>query len=362
MAIYHLHVGHIGGIKAGKSQSAVGFAAYISGEKIESERTGVVYDFRKKAVEESRIFLPQNAPERFLNRADLWNEVEKIEGANARYAKTIDAAIPNELSLEECRNVMADFGDFFTKRGIICDMALHLTPKNHHIHLMLTTRGIDAEGNWQKYKEKKVYALDEEGKKIPVLDNAGEQKIDSRGRLVWKRIRVVDNVWNKKEFLLEIRQEWERICNSALERQGIENRIDCRSYKEQGIERIPTKHEGRAARELEARGGTSDVCQENRIIRQINFLREMKDAVSTGIDILKGKIKIVREEIQQEYKEFLEAFKLITSKAADVISLNNNPDVLEMNPENDFVGDDIDNVARSEIDPLDQEEFWHDPV
>lgn len=54
------------------------------------------------------------------------------------------------------------------------------------------------------------------------------------------------------------REVWERICNEALEAAGKAARIDRRSLKAQGIDRTPQGHEGPQARQIEAKGRTSD--------------------------------------------------------------------------------------------------------
>ena len=56
-----------------------------------------------------------------------------------------------------------------TEEGMCVDAAIHLKVGNPHAHLMCTTRKIKADGTWDQ-KEKKVYALDEFGNKIPVID------------------------------------------------------------------------------------------------------------------------------------------------------------------------------------------------
>lgn len=43
------------------------------------------------------------------------------------------------------------------------------------------------------------------------------------------------------------------MCNAALERAGMDERIDRRTLEAQGIERVPTKHIGPQARQIEAR-------------------------------------------------------------------------------------------------------------
>ena len=62
---------------------------------------------------------------------------------------------------------------------------------------MLTRRPFDEHGNWQEVKEKRIYALDENGERIPVIDKeTGLQKVDKRNRKQWKRIKVSSTGWD----------------------------------------------------------------------------------------------------------------------------------------------------------------------
>ena len=54
----------------------------------------------------------------------------------------------------------------------------------------------------------------------------------------------------------------------ALEQKNIEARVDCRSFKERGIDEQPTIHEGVTARMIEQRSGVSERCELNRQIRK----------------------------------------------------------------------------------------------
>lgn len=360
MGMYHLHIDSIGGSSSGKASSAVGFSAYISGERAVDERTGIIYDFSGKEVEDKEIMLPLNAPDRLLDRSVLWNEVEKMEGkkSNSCFAKRLDAALPRELPVDACKEVMREFGSFFTDHGFVADLALHYNSHNPHIHAILPARKLDVSGEWEQYKEKKVYALDEEGSRIPVIDKeTGLQKVDSRNRLQWKREKVISNGWNR-QLLLDIRKEWEAVCNDALERNGIEDRIDCRSYADQGIDKIPTAHEGRAAREMEAKGQIADVCEENRKIQKINMLHDLIESVSGGIEKLHEKIESVKIEVQQE---FVDAFKSITMKAADLIAANKEQKADQENSESIDSADSDLEIYKEDDDPVDRDDWW-DPV
>jgi hypothetical protein len=152
---------------------------------------------------------------------------------------------------------------------------------NPHFHAKATCRPIEKDGSWGA-KERKVYALDENGEKIPILDENGNQKRGQRGRRLWKRVKVEaapwegDGLYNEGKYD-EWRERWAAICNEKLAEIGSEERLDHRSYIEQGINKIPTRHEGYVARQIEAGGGVSERCEYNRTVGQINALVEEYD-------------------------------------------------------------------------------------
>jgi hypothetical protein len=80
-------------VSRGKGKSAVGKAAYISGEKIKNEFDGIIHDYRKKReIVHKEILLPDNAPQKFKKRSVLWNAVEKSETRkNSQTARDIEA-------------------------------------------------------------------------------------------------------------------------------------------------------------------------------------------------------------------------------------------------------------------------------
>ena len=78
---------------------------------------------------------------------------------------------------------------------------------------------------------------------------------------------VSNNPLDSTEFLERLRADWAKQCNLMLP-EGV--RIDHRSLEAQGIERIPTIHEGHASREITKRGGHSILNAINRRIATAN--------------------------------------------------------------------------------------------
>ena len=304
MSIYHCSIKNI---SRSSGRSAVACAAYRSGEELEDVETGITHDYRKKTgIAFAEIFLCKNAPERFQNREELWNEVEKIEkAADARLAREIEVAIPRELSLEEMKNLVAGYAKMLTEEGMCVDAAIHLKVGNPHAHLMCTTRKIKADGTWDQ-KEKKVYALDEFGNKIPVIDQeTREQKIGARGRRIWKRVTVAANDLNAKENVEKWRKMWSEHCNAYLEP---EQQIDHRSYERQGKKDvIPTIHEGYAAREMEKRGKLAERCEINREIAAAN--RDIKAILAEPEPDHRTKIERQVDELLNEFEKLNKKLK-----------------------------------------------------
>ena len=100
MAIYHCHCKII---SRGQGRSAVGAAAYRSGEKIKNDYDGLTHDYTKRGgVVYSEIILCDNAPRKYKNRSVLWNEVERIEkGSRSQLAREYEIALPIELNKDK---------------------------------------------------------------------------------------------------------------------------------------------------------------------------------------------------------------------------------------------------------------------
>ena len=258
MAIFHLSVKII---SRSSGRSAIAAAAYRAGEKLKNEeKGGKVHDFsRKKGVVYSEIQLPENAPNEYKDRQTLWNKVQEVEKrADAQLAREVEVALPQELDRKKQIELAHDYiQKQFVNKGMIADWSIHdKGDGNPHAHIMLTTRSLKKDGSWAS-KQKSTYLLDENGEKVPQIDpKTGKQKIGARGRKMWKRTTVAYNDWNNRDNVELWRSEWAKQVNRYIEPS---KKIDNRSYKRQGIAKMPTIHEGYAAREIEKRGGNSDL-------------------------------------------------------------------------------------------------------
>ena len=232
MAIFHMSFSNI---SAGKGRSAIAGASYRSGEKLFDQKEGRSYFYARSVMPESFILTPKNAPEWASDREKLWNEVErKDRRANSRYAKEFNVALPVELSEDEQKELLTKYvQENFVDEGMVADVAIHRDhPDNPHAHVMLTNRPFNPDGTWG-LKSKRKNILDENGNKT----YTGNSRFP-RSRKVW----LVD--WDKKEKINQWRHNWAVSVNQVLEQKNIPDRISEKSFEDQGINEVPTQHEG----------------------------------------------------------------------------------------------------------------------
>lgn len=269
-------------VKRSKGQSAVEKASYISRSILVSEYDGQTY--RPKYHEDlvhSEISLPQNAPKEYADRATLWNAVELSEkGQKSQLARMLKASLPNEWSYELAEEVVRDYVQRnFVDKGMCADWAIHDSEndkgqRNLHIHVLLTMRPLTENGEWGA-KTKKVYVLDENGERIPLIDKkTGQQKVDKRNRKQWKCQTVESTDWNSRENAMMWRRDLADTINATNEQLGIAVHWEHRSFKEQGIDKEPTIHIGAVANALERKGIQTERGNINREIIRGNVLLE----------------------------------------------------------------------------------------
>lgn len=230
IAIYHASFQVV---KRSAGRSAVAASAYRSGERLVDERTGEIHDYtRKGGVDDAFILAPDDAPSWATDRNALWSAVELGEvRKDAQLARELNVALPRELSQSESTELLKTFvTESFVDKGMVADVALHhLDSDNPHAHVMLTMRSISQDGFGQKNRD-----------------------------------------WNKKDQLVEWRESWEKAVNRQLELSGHDVRIDHRSLKDQGLDRVPSVHMGVHVSQMEKRGIATFKGDLNRQVAKIN--------------------------------------------------------------------------------------------
>ena len=329
MAIYHCNISNVSR-SAGSRSTAT--ASYITGEKIHDNELHETYNYgRKERVIEYDTILPLNAPPEFKNPADLFNSIEAFEkNSNARPAKKIEVALPRECTLEQQRTIVKNFIEKnITSDSYACTYAIHYDKDNNnpHAHILIANRQL-IDGKWST-KSKKEYALDENNQRIPILDESGNQKLDSRNRKQWKRVNTFVNPLDKKEKLLQMRASWADCCNEFL---AEKQKITHLSFKDLGLAEAPTIHEGYSAREIEKRGGISQICKYNRDVRKFNAeIQKRKNAITdfdNKIKKLEVKRKVVAiDEYSRKYQtKFSRHSELERSQESKIFRVVAEPD------------------------------------
>jgi MobA/MobL family len=221
VAIYHLHVK---AFSRSSGRSATASAAYRAGEKIIDQRTKEVHDYSKKrGIEETALVIPGGVRE---DRSEFWNRVElHHKRGDAVVAREIEVSLPAELTRDQRRELAVGFAKELSERyGVAADIALHEPSRrgdqrNHHAHIMLSACRVNPDGTL--------------GKKAVELDPIHCQR------------HQLEPVVSRE------RARWAELANAALERHRHPSRLDHRTLKAQGIERVPTQHRGPSSTAIE---------------------------------------------------------------------------------------------------------------
>lgn len=228
-------------ISRSAGRSVVAAAAYRIGKSLYDERTQTLHDYQKrKGVETSFIITPANAPDWANDPEQLWNAAEQAENRiNSRTAREVELALPSAVGKSEREQISRELAEHLSERYSVAVMvALHEPSKhgderNYHAHILMTTRRMDANGLGNKTRE---------------LDDQKQGKAE----------------------ILHIREYVAALINKALAQAGHSERIDHRSFKDRGIEQIPTEHLGVDAAAMERKGKKSRIGDHNRDVQQAN--------------------------------------------------------------------------------------------
>lgn len=273
MAIYHLSVKTI---SRSHGRSATAAAAYRAAAEIVDERTGEIHDYtRKGGVEYTEIILPDNAPDWATDRAKLWNAAEQAETRkNSTVVREFEIALPSELSEKERKTLAIDFAKEIVERhGVAADVAIHEPNRggdnrNHHAHILITTRQLTEQGFTKKTRE---------------LDDRKSGEVER---------------W---------RERFAELQNESFKKNGIDETVDHRSLKDQGIERDPTQHLGVAATGYERRTGEPSRRRddiEKDTVERLNISKEIIELEKEVRQLTKETRQIKHAIIELESVEF----------------------------------------------------------
>ena len=212
MASYHCTV------KVGAKGKAGHHAAYISREGKYS-RSDRYEDLESKGTGNMPAWADQRT-------AHFWNAADEHERANGATYREIEVALPRELTPVQRQALVQAFITQELGDRHAYQWAIH-TPKGAidngqqpHAHIMYSERTLDGLARDPAQYFKRYNAKNPE--------NGGCRK-DSAGT---------------EERLQATRAAWAQLQNAHLERHGHTDRVDHRSLKAQGIDRVPEKHLG----------------------------------------------------------------------------------------------------------------------
>jgi len=250
MAIFRFQTTSLGRSSGRRATSA---AAYRAGERIRDERSGKVYNHTKRDdVLHTQIVLPaaaaasgqsNSSADAYLSwatdRAALWNAAERAETRkNSRVAREFLVSLPAELNGEQrlalAQRLSHEIADRYR---VAVDLAVHAPraggdQRNHHAHLLATTREVTPAGLGRK---------------------AGLDMSDAK--------RQQQGLPRDREEITELRARWAAFTNEALRDAGSEARVDHRSLQAQGIDREPQPKIPFVAQMIERKGGQSEVAE-----------------------------------------------------------------------------------------------------
>lgn len=294
MAIFHLSTKPI---SRSSGRSSTASAAYRAACKIEDSRTGLTHDYsKKKGVVFSQCLIIGGEYDEVeeIDRNDLWNIAEKSEKRkDARTAREIVVNLPHELSDQVRATIVYDFAVYLMQEyNVAIDYAIHRPDengdnRNHHAHIMMTTRAATYENN--------------------------EIRLGDKTRLELSNTKLNSLELPKTQTQIkQIRKMWADIVNVFSK---AENHIDHRSFAERGIDRKPSVKVGWKMSGLERKGVKTKKGDINRLI---DFDNRKIDKLSVNIKELKAELyEEVRKEITSKITYNLERKYILANEKLD---------------------------------------------
>ena len=261
-------------------------------------------------------WLSDDVKRRWQDMAVLSQDIEHAEKkADGQLLRQFIVALDKNLSEQQRLEAVQDICKSLSSEGMFAVYAIHKEKNdngNFHAHILTPIRQFDADGNFKKIKQKRVYcncikngkpsydpALPkDETHRIPVINRiTGKQKIEKTGRRCWQRITIERNPWDNRGNAERWRKMIADIENKYL---SDEKKVDWRSYERQGIEGKPEKKSDNVAKRIQERyeKAIGKLPAED----QKSWLRSIIDAADA--DLPEGQRKEA-ERRDEEYKKKL---------------------------------------------------------
>ena len=181
----------------------------MSASPLCDKRTNTWHVERKNEghVFHDEIMLPKVAPGWMKDPSKLWNANEASEKRkDAQVGRTIVLNLPHEFTDQQRLEATRTYGQRFTALGLPVQMAIHRPhtkesdSRNHHAHLLISTRRLDAEG--------------------------------------FRGVKVETRKWNNPRWCEEHRQAYIAELNRIARRDGVKRYFDPRTNAERSNENV----------------------------------------------------------------------------------------------------------------------------
>ncbi len=260
MAIYHIEMTvH----KKTEGHSAIGACAYRAGIQIDE------HDFRNKeevvAVRTYRSNSELHLSQR--ERIELFRSYEKKNNRkDAQLGIETEFALPNEFTRLQNLALMEEIAIAYSNKfpQQLIDVGFHEKDENRHCHLWRSDRNISN-----------------------INDN-----------LQWgDKYRSPNNA----EEMMWCREMLATITNNHLEKNGFDTRITHLSLKDQGIDREPTKHEGRKGKHSINKRFNIRLQQEKEADIELGHIRNELSEINTEIREINIKIQELKSQTKFDF-------------------------------------------------------------
>ena len=272
MAIHHLDVSII---SRGKGHSVIAAAAYRAGVRLIDERTGEVHDYtRRSGVDGAPILAPAGAEPWTQDRSTLWNAAEKAEiRRDAQLARSWVLALPRELDPATNKRLGREvFDRHLVSRGMVVDLYFHeLDGENPHAHALSAMRALAGAGfaprKNRDWDDKQLVAECREGSATVINRYLAEAGIG--------------------------RDEW--VSHRTLRAQLTAALAECDYEQALKLCRLPTRHLGKQATAILARGETSTRAQDLKREAEANAARVA--GLRLEVEVHPEQVAQLREEV-----------------------------------------------------------------
>ncbi|MFT3849909.1 MAG: MobA/MobL family protein [Propionivibrio sp.] len=164
------------------------------------------------------------------NPRKFWQAADLYERANGNIYHEAELGLPLALNQTQQQAATRELVEWICGSKHPFILGAHEKTRNPHVHLEWSGRQIDGierspDQFFKRYNPKDPTA-------------GGAAKASTSG----------------KDWLIEVRAKWAEICNRHLAAAGSDVRIDHRSHKDRGLDKVPGIHLGRKAHRLERAG------------------------------------------------------------------------------------------------------------